>query len=210
MARPSRERRISRRSWLLAGLTVPLFRARAADSMKVSFDGDNLHVAAPALHFLSGKPLERLKDGDVVAYVTQLELLDESRSLLLRQVKGRFVVSYALWEEKFSVTLLGSTPGSSSRGAEGLSAAGAEAWCVESLALSATGLSPNAYYWMRFQLRTGTQRDLTDDDRQGLSVTRLVELFGRKNTEITQWGPLEARVRLADLPRPAGRGPRNG
>src|ERR1017187_1352423 len=115
MARPARGGRISRRSWLLAGLTAPLFRARAADSMQVSFDGDNLHVAAPALHFLNGKPLERLKDGDVVAYVTQLEILDESRTLLLRQLKGRFVVSYALWEEKFSVTQLGSSPGSAPR-----------------------------------------------------------------------------------------------
>jgi hypothetical protein len=210
MARPGRECRISRRSWLLAGLTAPLFRARAAEPMKVSFDGDNLRVAALDLHFLNGKPLERLKDGDVVAYVTQLELLDESRTLVLRQLKGRFVVSYALWEEKFSVTLLGGAPGSSPRMAEGLTAAGTESWCLESLAISATGLSPNTYYWLRLNLRTGTQRDLTDDDRQGLSVTRLVELFGRKNTEVTQWGPLEARVRLADLPRPAGRGPRIG
>jgi hypothetical protein len=210
MTRPVRDWRISRRSWLVAGLTAPLFRARAAESIKVSFDGDNLHVAAPSLHFLNGKPLERLKDGDVVAYVTQLDLLDESRALVLRQVKARFVVSYALWEEKFSVTILGSAPGNAPRVAEGLSAAGAETWCVESLSLSANGLSPNAYYWLRFQLRTGTPRDITDEDRQGLSVTRLVELFGRKNTEITQWGPIEARVRLADLPRPAGRGSKNG
>ena len=207
MARPPpRECRISRRSWLLAGLTAPLFRARAADSMKVLFDGDNLHVAAPALHFLNGKPLERLKDGDVVAYVTQLELLDESRTAVLRQQKGRFVVSYALWEEKFSVTLLGSSP----RFAEGLSAANAEVWCVESLAMSAMGLAPDLYYWLRLQLRTGTPRDLTEDYRTGISITGLIELLGRKNTEITHWGPLEARLRLADLPRPAGRGPRIG
>jgi hypothetical protein len=35
-------------------------------------------------------------------------------------------------------------------------------------------------------------------------------LLGRKNTEVTHWGPLETRVRLADLPRLAGRGSRNG
>ena len=105
----SREKRISRRSWLLAGLTIPLFSARAADPLKVTYDGDNLHVAAPTLHFLTGKPLERLKYGDVVAYVAQLELLNEARTVLVRPQKGRFVVSYALWEEKFSVTQLGST-----------------------------------------------------------------------------------------------------
>ena len=65
----------------------------------------------PRLHFLTGKPLERLKDGDVVAYVLQLELLNEARTAVFRPQKGRFVVSYALWEEKFSVTQIGSTPG---------------------------------------------------------------------------------------------------
>jgi hypothetical protein len=99
MATRSRETAISRRSWLLAGLTVPLFSARAADSLRVIYDGDNLRVAAPTLHFLTGKPLERLKYGDVVAYVLQLELLNESRTAVVRPQKGRFVVSYALWEE---------------------------------------------------------------------------------------------------------------
>jgi hypothetical protein len=39
-------------------------------------------------------------------------------------------------------------------------------------------------------------------------LTKLIELMGRKNTEQTQWGPLERRVRLVDLPRPTGRGSR--
>lgn len=209
-----RETRISRRSWLLAGLTVPLFSARAADSMKVTYDGDNLHVAAPTLHFLTGKPLERLKYGDVVAYVAQLELLNESRTALVRPQKGRFVVSYALWEEKFSVTQLVNTPGGPPGGAvrtvEGLSAAAAETWCFANLALSTLGLSPNLYYWLRLELRTGTERDFADETRIGISIHDLIDLLGRKNTEITHWGPLETRVRLADLPRLAGRGSRNG
>src|SRR6476661_2621595 len=119
MATRSRETRISRRSWLLAGLTYPLFSARAADAMKVIYDGANLH-------FLTGKPLERLKYGDVVAYVLQLELLNEARTIVLRPQKGRFVVSYALWEEKFSVTQLASSPGVGPRTIEGLSATDAE------------------------------------------------------------------------------------
>jgi hypothetical protein len=206
----SREIRISRRSWLLAGLTVPLFSARAADSMKVTYDGDNLHVAAPTLHFLTGKPLERLKYGDVVAYVAQLELLNESRTAVVRPQKGRFVVSYALWEEKFSVTQLGSTPGSAPRTAEGLSAAAAETWCFDNLTMSTLGLAPNLYYWLRLELRTGTARDFADETKIGISLHDLIDLLGRKNTEITHWGPLETRVRLADLPRMAGRGSRNG
>jgi hypothetical protein len=162
------------------------------------------------LHFLTGKPLERLKYGDVVAYVAQLELLDESRTAVLRPQKGRFVVSYALWEEKFSVTQLGSTPGLAARKAEGLTAAAAETWCFDNLTMSTLGLAPNLYYWLRLELRTGSARDFADETKIGISIHDLIDLLGRKNTEVTHWGPLEARVRLADLPRMAGRGSRNG
>jgi hypothetical protein len=205
-----RETKISRRSWLLAGLTVPLFSAGAANSMKVLYDGDNLHVAVPTLHFLTGKPLERLKYGDVVAYVAQLELLDESRTAVVRPQKGRFVVSYALWEEKFSVTQLGGLPGGVARTAEGLSADAIETWCFDNLTMSTLGLAPNLYYWLRLELRTGTARDFADETKIGISIHDLIDLLGRKNTEVTHWGPLETRVRLADLPRLAGRGSRNG
>jgi hypothetical protein len=204
-----RETRISRRSWLLAGLTIPLFSARAADSMKVTYDGDNLHVAAPTLHFLAGKPLERLKYGDVVAYVAQLELLNEARTAVIRPQKGRFVVSYALWEEKFSVTQLGS-PSGTPRTAEGLTAVAAETWCFENLTMSTLGLEPKLYYWLRLELRTGTARDFAEEPKIGISLHDLIDLLGRKNTEVTHWGPVETRVRLSDLPRLAGRGSRNG
>ena len=179
--------------------------------MKVTYDGDNLHVTAPTLHFLTGAPLNRLKDGASVAYVAQLELLDDSRSSVLRPQKGRFVVSYALWEETFSVTHLGSTPGSPPRSAEGLSLGAAEAWCFDNLTMSTLGLSPTVYYWLRLALRTGTERDFADEGKIGISIHDLIGMLGHKNTEITHWGPLETRVRLADLPRmAAGRGSRIG
>ena len=197
---------MSRRSWLLAGLTTPLLSLSAADPLKITYDGDNLHVAAPALHFLTGKPLERLKYGDVVAYVAQLELLNEARTAVLRPQRGRFVVSYALWEETFSVTRLGSEP----RTVEGLSISAAEAWCLESLTMSTLGLSPERYYWLRLELRTANASDLANESKIGISIHDLIDLLGRKNTEVTHWGPLETRVRLADLPRMAGRGSRNG
>lgn len=205
-----RERGISRRSWLLAGLTLPLFSARAADPMKVTYDGDNLHVAAPTLHFLTGKPLERLKDGGVVAFVAQLELLNEARTLVVRPQRGRFVVSHDLWEEKFSVTNLANNPGSTARSVEGLSLTAAENWCIDSLTISTLGLAPNLYYWLRLELHTATAADFDDEARKGLSIRDLIDFLGRKNTEVTHWGPLETRVRLSDLPRMAGRGSRNG
>ena len=85
MAQPARDNRISRRSWLLAGLAIPVFRLRGAEALAVSFDGDNLHVAAPGLHFLTGKPLERLKDGDAVAFVSQITLFSDERGTVIRR-----------------------------------------------------------------------------------------------------------------------------
>lgn len=199
----ARDRGISRRSWLLAGLAAPLFSARAADSLNVRYDGDTIHVAPPSVHFLTGKPLERLKDGSAVAYVGQLDLLNESR-ISVRQQRSRFVVSYALWEEKFSVTQLGREP----RTVDGLSAVATEAWCFESLALSTMGIPTDRYFYLRFDLRTGGPRDLEEDSGVGISIPALIERLGRKNQAEIHWGPLELRVRLADLPRIAGRGSR--
>ena len=206
MAFPPWERKISRRGWLLAGIATPLLRGWAAETLQVQYDGDNLHVAVPSLHFLNGKPLERLQDGDVVAYVAQLELLNEDRSALLKTQKGRFVVSFALWEQKYSVTQLGATP----RTVEGLTATGAEIWCLNQMAIPTLTLVPNRYYWLRFNLRTGSPRDFAAEDQTGISFHRLIEILSRKNSPEIHWGPFEARVRLTDLPRMAGRGSRNG
>src|SRR5437879_6581218 len=102
MAQPARDERISRRCWLLAGLAIPLFKARADESLTVSFDGDNLRVAAPDLHFLTGKPLERLKDAATVTFLSQLTLFGDAHGTVFKRSVERLVVSYDLWEEKFS------------------------------------------------------------------------------------------------------------
>jgi hypothetical protein len=192
---------VSRRSWLLAGLAIPLSRAWELQSLQVRYDGDALRVAAPSLHFLTGKPLARLQDGDAVAYLANLELLDDNR-IPLRQQRGRFVVSYALWEDRFAVTqLAGGT-------VEGLTAQAAEAWCLDNLALNTAGMAADRYYWLRFVIRTASAREIAAEGLPGFSLTKMIEWMGRKNTEQTQWGPLERRVRLVDLPHPAGRGSR--
>jgi hypothetical protein len=170
--------------------------------LQVRHDGEMLHISAPALHFLSGKPLDRLKDGDAVAYLANLELLDEGRNPI-RQSRGRFVVSYALWEDRFAVTQL-----AASRQVEGLTASAAEAWCYDGLAIATTGLSPDRYYWLRFAIRTANATDLAAEGLPGLSFAQLIKWLGRKPSEQTTWGPLERRVRLVDLPRIAGRGSR--
>ena len=209
MPPPARGSRISRRNWLLAGVTVSVFPARGAPPIEVTFDGDNLHVSAPSLHFLTGKPLERLKDAATVVFLSQLTLFIENHDVVFRRVPERFVVSYDLWEEKFSVTQLGSTPRST---AHVLSAPAAEAWCLEGLAISTLGMAPNRPFWLRFELRTADLKDLAGGAGEaGLSLRSLIELFSRKpGPDDPNWTREVGPLRLEDLRRAAGRGARNG
>jgi hypothetical protein len=209
MPPPARGIQISRRSWLLAGLAVPVFPARSAPPIGVAFDGDSLRVSAPSLHFLAGKPLGRLKDAATVVFLSQLTLFGDNHDTVIRRVPDRFVVSYDLWEEKFSVTQLGSARRSTSRL---LSASEAEAWCLEGLAISAMGLAPDRPFWLRFELRTAGQRDLSSGAGEpGLSLRSLIELFSRQpEPDDPNWTREAGPLRLGDLPRPTGRGARTG
>ena len=209
MPPPARESQISRRSWLLAGLTVSVFPAPGAQPMDVTFDGDNLHVSAPSLHFLTGKPLERLKDAATVVFLSQLTLFSENRDVAIRRAPVRFVVSYDLWEEKFSVTQLGSIPRSTPHV---LSAEAAEAWCLEGLAIGALGLPPDRPFWLRFELRTADQKDLAGGAGEpGLNLRSLIELFSRRpGPDDPNWTRDVGPLRLEDLRHAAGRGARNG
>ena len=108
MEDPSRNGQISRRYWLLAGVAVPLFQMRGGEPFAITFDGDNLHVSAPTLHFLSGRPLARLKDGATVVYLSQLTLFSDAYTTVLGRSMDRFVISYDIWaDDKFSVTIPG-------------------------------------------------------------------------------------------------------
>jgi hypothetical protein len=191
-------------------LAIPLFRARAAESLNVSFDGDNLRIAAPDLHFLTGKPLERLRNADTVVFLAQLSLFSDERGTPFRfPVRERLVVSYDLWEEKFAVKI----PGVVVQPKSHLTAAQAENFCLDNLAISALGLAPDRPFWMKFELRTTTQKDLsTLVGDSGISFTRMIDLLSqRPGSGDLLWTRTAGPLRLAFLPRTsASRGSRSG
>jgi hypothetical protein len=175
----------------------------------VTWDGENLRLAAPRLHFISGTPLARLKDGLTVVFLSQLSIFtDSARTAPFRQIVDRLVVSWDLWEDKFSVTRLGFGAMSRSR----LTAAQAEAWCLDSLAISAAGLAPDRQFWLRFELRTAGPRELSSVvGEPGISITRLIEIFSRKaGAEEPNWSLEAGPMRLSGLARTPPRGPRPG
>jgi hypothetical protein len=204
MAHNARIHGISRRSWLLAGLGLPLSRLRAASSLNVTYDGDNLRVTAPDLHFLTGKPLQRLKNADTVAFQAQLTLLSDPSGTVFRAIKKRFVVSYDLWEEKFAVSI----PGTSEKPVSRLTAAQTETWCIENLAVSALGLAPDRQFWLKFELRTTAQKELSSVvGDSGISFSLMIDMLSRKpGPNDFYWTRSAGPLRLANLPRNAGRG----
>jgi hypothetical protein len=207
LIREAAHAKISRRRWLLASLAIPLFRARASVNLTVTSDGDNLHLIAPQLHFLTGKPLNRLHDGATVSYFSQITLLEPNLITEFRRAQERLTVSYDVWDEKFRVKV-----GTGGRLFSGLSVAEAEALCMDNLAISALGLAPERTFYLRFELRTLSPRELSAVvGDSGISMTRLIEAFSRKpRPDEDSWGPLTAGpLRLMDLTRTSGRR-RNG
>lgn len=203
----ARDTGISRRRWLLAGLALPLFRARAANSLSIVYDGDNLYPVVQNLHFLNGKPLDRLKDAENVAFDSRLSLFTIDQSVPFQQAVRRFVVSYDIWEQKFKVTI----PDPAPRSRENLTAAQAEAWCLDSLAIRASGLAADRPFFLRMEMRTEQRGELSSVLADpGISLVKAaVELWGRKSRpDEPHWGPFESgRLRLSDLARTPGRGP---
>jgi hypothetical protein len=205
MAHSAREK-ISRRSWLLAGLATSLFRARAAADLSVIFDGDTLRLAAPQLHFLSGKTLARLKDANTVVFLSQLTIFGDDHSTVFRRDHERLTVSYDIWEEKFQVALA-----VDQRSASRLSLAGAETWCLDKLAISTLGMAPTRPFWLRFELREVDPRESASVlGDPGISLRGLIERFARKpGADEAHWTLEAGPIRLADLHRRVARGTEN-
>lgn len=172
-----------------------------AGDIQVHLDGDYLRIAAPRLDFLSGKPLDRLKDGASVAFIGQLTISTSPNSLVpaARSV-ARFAFSYDIWEERFSVTKIGQQA-DSRRTASHLSAQMAEDWCLENLAIDRSQIPADKPFYVQLDLRAEDPRDqLSFLGDPGINITRLIEIFGRPGRSAQpRWLRTAGPYRLDDL-----------
>ncbi|PYT35808.1 MAG: hypothetical protein DMG58_01105 [Acidobacteria bacterium] len=191
----------------MASFGAPLTLGLAAQSLGVRLDGDDLRIAAPQFHFLTGKSLEKLKDGASVAFLAQLSLSPEVNAPAIKRAVDRFIVSYDVWEEKFSVTQTGMERGKVTH----LSSTAAEAWCLDRLAVGIEGIAPDKLFWIRLELRAEDPRDqagVVGD--AGINLTRLIEIFSNPaRAQQSRWEGIAGPVRLMDLKRER-RGSRSG
>ena len=159
----------------IGSLVVPL----DAQTITIKRAGDALAVLAPGLGFLRGETLTRLKDGRGVRVDLELSVMRGPGGDAGARGRRTFVLSYDLWEERLAVTMAGSPPRSSSY----LTAAAAEAWCVDHVTIPVIELGKmrDAPFWIRLEYRVLDGDASPDrDDGAGLTLRGLIESLSRK------------------------------
>jgi hypothetical protein len=194
--------RSTRREWLRVVVAATGAATTAHERLTVQWDGDMLRFSAPQFHFITGKPLEKLRIGAPVGYLWQVTVFSDAFLTPWRRTPGRFIVSYDLWEEKFSVT----QPGLVSRSVSHLSAPAAEEWCLENILVNSGGMDPEKPFWVRLDIRMEEGKELAGVvDDSGINITRLIELFSRPAGQSNpNWSAVAGPLRLADLRRARG------
>ena len=202
--------------WSLGiGLAGGCLLAMWAQDLALQQRENEIHVSAPRLHFLTGTSLQSLKNGAAVPFDFQLTLWVGTRASVFDRTLQRFVVSYDLWEEKFSIVKQrgfsvrgGSRSLETRRSVSNLTAAAAEAWCIDSVALPTVGIRPDQPLWVKLDVRRADPREgNSDSNDSGLTLTALIELFSRPIRPSEQRWTLETGpVRFSDVKPSTGRG----
>lgn len=170
--------------WLVLTFLGGMATAMVAEELILRTQGNRLELRAPRLHYLTGRPLARMKNAEDVAFDFYVSLAAGTRSNVVREYANRFVISYDLWEEgdkRFRVVKL--LP-SRKNSPKGLTATEAEAWCVQEMAVDVNGISGDQPLWVLMDIRAETERDrplfsrgdITDD---GISLRGFIDKFSR-------------------------------
>jgi hypothetical protein len=157
--------------------------------------GDNLIVSAPQLHFISGKAMERLKNGSTITYVVLLSIARENSKKQILQLRNKFMISYDLWEEKFSVIRV--TDGNTT---SRLTSAMAEAWCLGNIPIPARSVPEREPFMIRLECSIQEESEKQPSETSGQIFANLIEIFGRKKDDVPQrWETIAGPFRLENL-----------
>jgi hypothetical protein len=165
--------------------------------LTVRRQGGSLKVAAPRIHFLSGRILEKLRDGATVDYVITLTAVAAFDKKQIAQLRERFSVSFDLWEEKYSVVQRRKDERSVTR----LTAALAEEWILDTMSLPVGAVPQQDPFIIRLECLTD-QTQIENDERTRLGVTLagLIDIFSRGESEKPlRWEAASGPLRLSDL-----------
>jgi hypothetical protein len=147
--------------------------------------------------FLNARVLERLHNGAAVPFNFQLTAVPSSGGKALAQTSDRFVISFDLWEERFSVV----ESGPPRRTISHLASSAAEGWCLENLSIPISALAAEKSFVLKLDIRAEEPADESSaESSPGLSLAGLIDVFSRKSKEPPlRWSVVSGPIRLQDL-----------
>jgi hypothetical protein len=202
ITRPKGMARASRRAVLhgalgtAVGLAVFAHVSAQPTPLRIARDGDRLRLSAPQLHFLRDAPLQQLHDGRSVTYVFTVTLLVERGDVRAARTVRHVVFSYDLWEERFSVSQADEPQTSASH----LTAAAAEAWCLDLLSLPARAAPADKTFVVKLDCSLKEEPADAGDAPSATTIAGLIDLFSRKSRAAPpRWEAASLPMRLAEL-----------
>ncbi len=175
--------------------TTAAMLSAQAGSLTVKRQGDHLRLSAPGFHFIEGRPLEQLHNGAAVPYVFSVTIEPEKGGARTLHLRERVVVSYDLWEEKFSVVV----EGQPRRAASHLTATAAEAWCLDNLGPAVSAVPAEKPFVVKLACSVADV-EAPPPGSDGLTLSALIDFFSRKGAAAPpHWDLVSKPVRLADL-----------
>jgi hypothetical protein len=165
--------------WLIAAFLSGVAAAMWAEELILRTQENRLEFSAPQVHFLTGRPLERLRNAASVPFDFQVTLAAGSQTRIVRRTQTTFVISYDILEERYSVNKVAPR-----KAAGHLTESEAEAWCLQEMAVDVNGLSATEPLWARMDIRARDERNATLFGRDsisdnGINLNGLIELFSR-------------------------------
>ena len=184
---------------------TPVLLGITAQALSVRLDGDYFQVTAPNLDFLTGKPLQRLRDGSTVNYLGQFSILTGDTRVVRARSIARFAVSHDIWEEMsrgFSVTLITSNSGKRPS-IRNLTPAAAQSWCLDQLKINLSQVPSDRPFWVRLEIRSEDKPDRGIVGEPGISLSGLIAIFSRPvKDEQFHWYKEDGPFNLTDLRKP--------
>jgi hypothetical protein len=155
-----------------------LFPAVArGESLKVHLNGEQLHMEARELRFLSPAAQARLHDGATVIYRFRLLLSDSRNGSAFAEYTYHCVFSFDILEEKYKVSR--QEPGYKT--ASHLSESAARDLCLDSLTIPVAGIATNSSFWISMEYQMEDRQSGSDRNDSRSVLDTLVNIFGQRN-----------------------------
>ncbi len=151
-------------------------------------EGRVAHLRVSGVGFIKGQPLAHLKDGRSIRVDLSLRIATKAGASSIADASQTCLVSYDLWEERFAVAMTVTSQHLVSH----LSAADAEAWCVERVTFPVAALGNGRdMFFVRLDYRVVDDEPAAGDASAGITLRGLVERLSRRRAADETRGTIE-------------------